>query len=263
MSQSGRSIQISQSRSHQLVRSETSTVATLNSIALVTRYHRGQMICDQDGPDECWYRVASGVGRRCVLRRDGRRQIVDLLLPGDFFGVINEAGCCAVVEAVTDGTAVARYPYHRVEQLADSNPDVGREIRKLAFETIARLQGQLLILGRITAVEKVGAFLLKMAERLSDQPGDRLVLPMSRYDIADYLAVSVETVSRALTCLKHRGVITFAGTRRVRIVDRGALQDRAWGGGHDGTMGHISAASSRAVRPVPPRGNVNSHSMSA
>jgi CRP/FNR family nitrogen fixation transcriptional regulator len=64
-----------------------------------------------------------------------------------------------------------------------------------------------------------------MTERLSAGKGNSVALPMSRYDIADYLAVSVETVSRSLTNLKHRGVIKMAGARTVRIVDRNALED--------------------------------------
>ena len=81
----------------------------------------------------------------------------------------------------------------------------------------------ILNLGRTTAEQKVGYFLLRMAERLSGGPADRMVLPMSREDIADYLALSVETVSRSLTQLKRRGVIWLMGTRLVKIVDRHAL----------------------------------------
>jgi len=97
--------------------------------------------------------------------------------------------------------------------------------RWIAFLAMSRLQAQLLIVGRITAPEKVGSFILEMAKRLSAEHGNSVALPMSRYDIADYLAVSVETVSRALTDLKHRGVIKLSGTRIVRIVDRDALEE--------------------------------------
>jgi CRP/FNR family transcriptional regulator, nitrogen fixation regulation protein len=81
------------------------------------------------------------------------------------------------------------------------------------------------MLGRITALEKVGSFILEMATRLSRERGNSIALPMSRYDIADYLAVSVETVSRALTYLKQRGVIKLSGARLVWIVDRDALKE--------------------------------------
>jgi CRP/FNR family nitrogen fixation transcriptional regulator len=70
----------------------------------------------------------------------------------------------------------------------------------------------------------VGAFLLHLTRRLASQPTDRVTLPISRYDIADYLALSVETVSRALTGLKRSGVIALVGPRRLRILDRGAIE---------------------------------------
>ena len=88
---------------------------------------------------------------------------------------------------------------------------------------MSRLHALILNLGRTTAEEKVGHFLVKMADRLAGGPADKLVLPMSREDIADYLALSVETVSRSLTQLKRRGVIRLIGTREIRILDRSAF----------------------------------------
>ncbi len=129
------------------------------------------------------------------------------------------------VEVVAPGTVMAGYPRKRVEAQADSNPRLARELRQIAFEETSRLQQQLLILGRVTAQEKVGSFILAMTDRLSNGRRDCVTLPVSRYDIADYLAVSVETVSRALSELKHRGVIRFIGTRVIQIIDRGALED--------------------------------------
>src|SRR3979409_2274304 len=158
----------------------------LASIGVVRKGHRGQEICSQGQPAEYWYRVTSGTARRCVTRPDGRRQIVELLLPGDFFGftVLNEYD--STVEAVED-TIVASYRRRRVEMLAEADPQLSREIRQVMFEALSRLQAQLVILGRITATEKVSSFLLTMAQRLSNQILDRVDLPISRYDIADYL----------------------------------------------------------------------------
>jgi CRP-like cAMP-binding protein len=172
-----------------------------------------------------WYRVLTGAALRCVLKSDGRRQIVDLLFAGDFFGLTAASEYDFTVEAATSGTVVAAYVRKRVESQADADPELARELRQIAFEGLARLQEQLLIMGRITAQEKVGSFLLAMAERLSNGGSDRVMLPLSRYDVADYLAISAETVSRALSELKLRGVIRFAGTRVIQIVDRAALAD--------------------------------------
>lgn len=195
-------------------------LATLDALASVSQYRRGQEICGEGRSAERWYYVVEGAARRCVARRDGRRQIVDLLLPGNFFGFTLGDTYDFTIEAARRGTVVASYPRRRVEALADSDPSLARELRQLAFAAMSRLQEQLLIMGRTTAVEKVGSFILDMAARLPDSRGEKVVLPVSRYDIADYLAVSVETVSRSLTHLKHRGVIGLSGTRMVRIIDR-------------------------------------------
>lgn len=194
-------------------------LAGLDGLAVVTQYRRGQEICGEGRPSEKWYCVVHGAARRCVSRRDGRRQIVDLLLPGNFFGFTSGENFDFTVEAVSRGTLVASYPRRRVEALADADPALAREIRQVTVASLTRLQEQLLTMGRTTALEKVGSFILDMAARLPDS-GDKVVLPVSRYDIADYLAVSVETVSRSLTHLKHRGVIALSGTRTVRIIDR-------------------------------------------
>jgi CRP-like cAMP-binding protein len=195
-------------------------LASLDGLAVIAQYRRGQEICGESRPAEKWYYVVNGAARRCVARRDGRRQIVDLLLPGNFFGFASGETYDFTVEAVSRGTLVASYPRRRVEAMADADPALARELRHVAVASLARLQEQLLTMGRTTALEKVGSFILDMAARLPDGGGDKVVLPVSRYDIADYLAVSVETVSRSLTHLKHRGVIALSGTRTVRIIDR-------------------------------------------
>jgi CRP/FNR family nitrogen fixation transcriptional regulator len=196
----------------------------LDALAVVTRLRRGEEICRQGHPAGHWHCVLQGAAERSVLKLDGRRQIVDLLLPGDFFafaiGQEYDFTSCAVLE----GTLIASYPRRQAEWLADSDPALAREIREAVFNSLARMQAQLLILGRVNAVAKVGSLLLDLEARLSRR-GEPVVLPISRYDIADYLSLSVETVSRSLTDLKHRGAIVFSGTRRVRIVDRDALED--------------------------------------
>jgi CRP-like cAMP-binding protein len=198
---------------------------SLDSLATIARYRRGQEICGQTYPCENWHCVVSGVAGRYVVRPDGRRQIIDLLLPGDFFGFALRDAYDSNVDAVSDETIVAIYPRRRVEALSETDPSVGREIRQAAFKVLSRQQAQLLILGRVTAVQKVGNFLLDMAGRTACPETGTLELPVSRYDIADYLAISPETVSRALTDLAQRGTIKFSGRRSVRLLDRQALED--------------------------------------
>jgi CRP-like cAMP-binding protein len=126
---------------------------------------------------------------------------------------------------MADDTVVACYAKRRAEELARSNPQVADEICHLAFEGVSRLQELLLIMGRTTAREKVASFLLRTKQRNGGREDDRVVLLTSRYDMADYLALSVETVSRSLTELKHRGCIILLGPRRVRIIDEHSMED--------------------------------------
>lgn len=199
--------------------------AALDAIASTLRCRAGQEICGEQRGADAWYYVVCGAARTCSVRPDGRRQIVDLMLPGDFFGFGARAAEAFTVEAVAPDTVLTCYPRRQVEALAARDPRVLSEICERAQEAMLRLQDHLLVLGRVTARGKVASFLLAMEQHLAERAPNRLVLPMPRYDIADYLGISVETVSRSLTGLRERGAIAFAGTRRVSIVNRKALRE--------------------------------------
>ena len=166
--------------------------AGLNSIAVIARRNRGEEIHSWEGADQYWYRVISGGAKFFIVLPGGRRQILDLLMPNDLFGCLPQLGHYCALEAAVNDTVVACYPRKSAEILAESDPEIGPQVQKMVLDTIARSQELILIMGRTTAREKVGAFLLSMAERTSMPPGDRLMLLTSRYDIADYLALSVE-----------------------------------------------------------------------
>jgi CRP-like cAMP-binding protein len=197
--------------------------STMEALEAIMRFHRGETIYDQGDPAEYWYCVASGLARKCALMSEGRRRIVDFLLPGEFFGFSAGDEHAFAVEAVVEGTTVARYPRGRIERLADGDPQLRRLIRELVFQAISRVQARILILGPTTAREKVFYFLADIAKRSSHETTAAVVLPMSRYDIADYLALSVETVSRSLTRLRHSGAISLLDGRRVRILNEQRL----------------------------------------
>jgi CRP/FNR family nitrogen fixation transcriptional regulator len=204
----------------------THLAGQLKDLAILVYRDRGEEIHGSDRSDDYWYRVVSGVVKCYVILPGGRQQILDLLLPGDFFGFTGHGGHFYGIDAVIDKTSVACYPRVAVQALADSDPAVAHEIHEMVFCAMSRLHQLILILGRTTAREKVGAFLLGIMQRIANEDTDRLVLPTSRYDIADYLALSVETVSRSLTDLQDRGLISLTGPRRIRIVDRRGLDDR-------------------------------------
>jgi CRP/FNR family nitrogen fixation transcriptional regulator len=197
---------------------------SLQQLAVVARYDTDQPIYRSNDPAQYWFRIVAGAARKAALSGDGRRHIVDFLLPGDFFGFCPSSGHHFCVEATVAGTLVARYLRRSVERLAESDPQVARHIRQATFESIARLQRMTLILAGGSALEKIGAFLLEMANRTSVEETRWVCLPMSRSDIADYLAMAVETVSRTLTELRARRAIAYCDARRVQICDRQVLE---------------------------------------
>lgn len=195
----------------------------LDAVSTIISCPPRQELCHEGQPASTIYRVIAGAALRSVIRSNGRRLVVDLLFPGDFFGLTAGADYDYTVQAATRGSIVAAYPRKRAEAQADSDPKLARDLRQIALGEMSRLQEQLLIVSRITVREKVASFIVAIADRLSPGRGDRVNLPISRYDIADYLAVSAETVSRSLSELQRRGTIRFAGTRVVQILDRAAL----------------------------------------
>lgn len=196
----------------------------LDSYATSMQYRRGQRVYGQNEAAEYHYRLLAGAARRFAMQPNGRRQIIDFLLPGDFFGFTPRDEHAFTVEAIVPDTIVRRYPRAVVKRLIGSDARLAPTILTMTASEICRLQARVILLGRITAHEKVNGFLLEMAKRLSDGPG-HIHLSMSRYDIADYLGMSVETVSRALTVLKQSGTIKVIGARRVQLIDPDALFD--------------------------------------
>ena len=202
----------------------TSPLGSLEEWSRVASFAVGESIYRNGEPVEYWYRILAGAARQCAFTLYGSRQIVDFLRPGDLFGYDSPNLHTFAVEAIASGTRVVRYPRVKAEQVADSEPQVAKQVRQLAFESVHRVQTRMLILGRATALEKVSSFLLEMADRFLSRSDDAVTLPMSRYDIADYLAMAVETVSRALTNLRRMDVIHLEGVRCVKICDRYALE---------------------------------------
>jgi len=233
-----------------IARNLTSPLGALEAFSAVTRFSIGEPIYLCGDSAHFWYRILSGAGRQCGFALDGSRQIVDFLRPGDFFGYDAQEMHTFCVEAITRDTTVARYPRRHAERIADSDPFVARRIRELAFESTSRVQQRMLILGRGSAREKISGFLLEMAERFRAASTGSVILPMSRYDIADYLAMAVETVSRELSSLRERGVVEFEAARRIRIRERTALEHA----GRDS----INVGAASKIMPVDcPRGDCN------
>ena len=200
------------------------TPQLLDSLGTLHRYGAGERVYCQAEPADYWYRLISGAARKCTQLSDGRRQIVAFLLPADLFGFhAGQIRECSV-ECVVENTTILRYPRKQMESLIEADSQLAREVRDIAFGSIDRMQSRMVLLGRSRAMERVCGFLLEMAHRAHIETEETVALPMSRYDIADYLAIAVETVSRSLTTLRCERVIAFSDTRHFRIVDRRALE---------------------------------------
>jgi CRP/FNR family nitrogen fixation transcriptional regulator len=183
-------------------------------------FTRNAEIYAEDEPAEYLYLMAKGAARSYKLLSDGRRQIGAFYLAGDLFGIEAGERHRFSAEAISDSTiwVVKRSV---VERLTERDSAVARALWTLTAQHLERTQDHLLLLGRKNAHERIATFLLDMAKR-GDAEG-AVELPMSRQDIADYLGLTIETVSRTLTELAHAATISFQSSRRIVLSDRAAL----------------------------------------
>lgn len=170
---------------------------------------------------DTFYKVVSGVVRTCKFLSDGRRQIHAFHVAGDLFGFELGAEHTLSAEAVSDCEIVV---YRRPRGAASANDEaLSRDLFSHAMRSLARAQEHSLVLGRRSAVEKVAAFLLDWATQSAD--GRMLALAMTRQDIADYLGLTIETVSRTMTQLERDGTIEMPTARQIKLKKPDALED--------------------------------------
>lgn len=178
------------------------------------------------------YNLTHGTLRLSKLLPDGRRQIAGFVFPGDFLGITMEEEHAFTVEAVTRAD-LCRFPRARFDDFVEAHPHLERRLYALAAHELAAARQQLVLLGRKTAAERVASFLLMLAGRLDVEGGltddGEILLPMSRNDIADYLGLRIETVSRELSALKAARLIQLTGTHKVRLIARDQLEVLAEG----------------------------------
>jgi CRP/FNR family transcriptional regulator, nitrogen fixation regulation protein len=203
---------------------DTGPLEQIEIFGTLREYAADDTIYRQHETADHWYLVVHGAARKCTQISDGRRQIMDFLLPGDLFGFETAARRKCSVECVAADTTVVRYQRQRMESLMESDPRLARRVRDIAFGSLDRLQSRMILLGCSRALERVCGFLSEMVHREQMGIEGTVTLPMSRYDIADYLAIAVETVSRSLTTLRSERVITFFDARHFRVVNRQALE---------------------------------------
>lgn len=182
---------------------------------------RGGTVVDQGDPAEHVFKVVSGALRVVRLLSDGRRSVINFLLPGDFFGLAESGTYAHSLEVLSDASFV-RYPKEQLRKVLDSDPAAGRRFFNLMCEQLSAAQELQWTLCRKSAVERIASFLLAMADRSKTQgkfAGTTVQLPMNRADIADYLGLTIETVSRVLTQLREQRIIEVPTASQVILRD--------------------------------------------
>jgi CRP-like cAMP-binding protein len=199
-------------------RSAHALFGSLELVGAPMPFSRGAEIYGESEPADYVYKVIDGAVRTYQVLTDGRRQIGAFYLPGDIFGL--EAGDehTFSAEAVSDATVLV-IRRSSVMSLAARDRDVFNQLLKCTTRELNRAHDHVMLLVK-TAQERVVSFLLEMAKRVT---GDCVELPMSRQDIADYLGLTIETVSRTLTQLEKSAAIELPTSRRIVLRNRGAL----------------------------------------
>ncbi|WP_421937507.1 helix-turn-helix domain-containing protein [Phenylobacterium sp.] len=182
-------------------------------------YERNAEIYAQDDAVELLYRVVSGVVRTSRVTADGRRQVGDFYYPGDLFGLEPGPDHRFGAEALDDcEILVVRRSAVRA---AAGDAELDRAILEAQRVEMERLQDHVVMLGRKSARERVASFLMSIAERGDNDHAD---LAMGRQDMADYLGLTIETVSRMLTQLQGEAIVEFPSSRHFQIRKRTALE---------------------------------------
>jgi CRP/FNR family transcriptional regulator, nitrogen fixation regulation protein len=185
------------------------------------RFGPNEEIFGEGEPAEYVYKVTKGAVRTYKILCDGRRQIGGFYLPGDIFGLEIGKEHQFSAEAINDARVLV-VRRSAVISLAERDCDAARELWSLTGRELNRVQEHLLLLVK-SAQQRVACFLLEMSTRLAAT--DAIELPMSRQDIADYLGLTIETVSRTMTQLVSEHAIGLPSSRRVVLRNSGALRE--------------------------------------
>jgi CRP/FNR family nitrogen fixation transcriptional regulator len=202
------------------------TSPSLANMGAVTTFDRNTTIFHEGDDADHSYKVVSGAIRLSKMMSDGRRQVAEFALPGDFIGLnwLDEHAMTA--EALTDVTLIG-YTRGRLERLGDENQAIRAELFSTLRHDLWAAQNHLVLLGRQSALERVACFLLDMIRRSRNPDKTLISVPMTRRDIADYLGLTIETVCRMLTRLKQAGAIGIPDRHTISVRNLAGLRRAA------------------------------------
>lgn len=198
----------------------------LNQIKVYKSFEAGQPIVWRGDQLKFVASVVSGVASLSKTLEDGRTQMVGLLLPSDFIGRPGRHQVEFDVTATTDVTLCC-FSYSEFEEMVNDTPHLAQRLMELALDELDAAREWMLLLGRKTAREKVASFIEMLVTRSNTDSieGTRpeLALPLTREQMANYLGLTLETVSRQLNALKQEGVLRFTDRRKFEVTDLGRL----------------------------------------
>jgi CRP/FNR family transcriptional regulator, anaerobic regulatory protein len=205
-------------------------LSRLSEISHRKKYAAGQMIMSDQEPVTFFANIISGTIKLTKTIADGRQQIVGLLFPPDFLGRTFSRNNPYFAEAASD-VEVCMFPNEGFERLIDVYPELKHRLFERTLDELDAARDWMLLLGRKTAEEKVASFLLLLARRSlmadctrhGESRATQFDLPLRRADMADYLGLTIETVSRQLTRFKAAGIVDMIDTRTMAVPDIGAL----------------------------------------
>jgi len=200
------------------------TTARVAEISSLRKLQPDEVMFAEGDNADAVYEVVRGTLKIYKLLPDGRRQVTGFLATGHLVGLAHEQQYLYTAEAITQVT-VCRYPRTRFERLVDELPGFAMRLLAASSDELRAAQDQMVLLGRKFAEEKIASFLQMMGQhRGGGEDPDEILLPMSRTDIADYLGLTMETVSRTLSKLKSDGVIAIPCASSIKLRDRARLQ---------------------------------------
>jgi CRP/FNR family transcriptional regulator, anaerobic regulatory protein len=184
----------------------------------------GQSLFHEGDPATRVFTLTRGTLKLYKLLADGRRQVTGFMQPGDFLGISVDDEHAFSAEALEEAQ-LCWFPRNRFDDFVEEHPSMERELYLMAAHELSAVQQQLVLLGRKTAAERIASFLLVLSDRNESTSGACLVrLPMSRSDMADYLGLTKETVSREISALRRDRIIRLQTLGRVEIINRQALE---------------------------------------
>jgi CRP/FNR family nitrogen fixation transcriptional regulator len=198
-------------------------LSALDTLGSVCRFRRGETIFGEGDELRSSYKIVSGAVRLSRITEDGRRQIVEFRTPGEFVGFEWDGQYALSAEAVRDVVAV-RYMRTRVDRLVEERSDVRESVVALIRNELRSAHEHLITLGCQGAKERVANFLLQLARKAGAREGEIMEVELGRQDMADYLGLTLETISRTLSEFRRTGAIALPKRRQIQVLSIARLR---------------------------------------